>query len=110
MAELLEKGRFKAFNDLSEAAFSGKIVSVTDDKIVFTIENISESPALNVKFNLRDKVSDEIQLSVIFTEGYFTLFPGESRFIDLEFNDLSVKDSKITVESYNNNTQNLLAL
>ncbi|WP_198416720.1 glycoside hydrolase family 2 protein [Marinilabilia rubra] len=105
-----DKGRFKAFNDLSEAAFSGKIVSVTEDKIGFTIENTSESPALNVKFNLRDKASGEIQLPAIFTEGYFTLFPGESRFVELELNNLSLKDSKITVESYNNNTQTLLSM
>ncbi|WP_159102756.1 beta-mannosidase [Marinilabilia salmonicolor] len=105
-----DKGRFKAFNDLSGAAFSGKIESVTDGTIGFTIENISESPALNVKFNLRDKTSNEIQLPAIFTEGYFTLFPGESRFVELELNDLSIEDLKITVESYNNKTQALIAL
>lgn len=105
-----ENGSFKAFNDLSEASFSGKVISVTEDKVGFTIENTSDFPALNVKFNLRDRVSKEIQLPAIFTEGYFTLFPGESRFVELESNNLNIDNSIITVESYNNPTQSLIAL
>jgi len=58
--------------------------------------------ALYVKLNLRDAKTNERILPAYFSDGYFTLMPGESRDIEVDYPD-NRKDAemKITAEAYN---------
>lgn len=99
-------GDFKEFNDLPLVSLTEKIIQkkAGTNQIVFEVKNPSKTPALNVKFNLRNRRNGEILLPAYFSHGYFTLLPGESKRIKVDFPDSKKYDEVyISVDGYNLN-------
>lgn len=103
-------GNFLAFNNLSSPDLK---IKVTDTKkaasveTYFTITNKSSVPAVAVKLDIKDSQTQEIILPAYFSDGYFTLLPGESRKIKVEYPNQN-KDVEIAVDGYNiQNVENI---
>jgi len=100
---------FKQFNSLSKANLKARIISDKQtDKIVFELSNNSSFPVLGIKLGLRDVRSDKRILPAIFSDGYFTLLPDETRRISVGYKRSG--PVSISVEGYNFNNQNLITL
>ncbi len=80
---------FLAFNDLKNVKLDVKISDVVQKKdfvsSYFTISNNTSTPALAVKLNIKGCLSKKIVLPAYFSEGYFTLLPGERKNIKVEY-------------------------
>ncbi len=96
-----ENKGFQELNSLNQAQVTGKLIKTTGNIFTFSISNSSKTPAVSLKLNLRNNVSNEIVLPAYFSDGYFTLLPGESRQLSLTF-DGSIKfPLKVSAEGYN---------
>ena len=97
--------KFFKFNDLQEAELTGKMATKEEGNLVkgtLTVSNSEKVTALNLKFNLRDAKTGERVLPAYFSDGYFTLLPGEERTIEFECDkSLFPKQASITVDGYN---------
>ncbi|MDP4188159.1 MAG: hypothetical protein Q8905_08940, partial [Bacteroidota bacterium] len=67
----------------------------------FQLMNPSKLPAIGVKLNLRDLQTGEILLPAYFSEGYFTLLPGEKKQLRVEYPKFPGKNIVIAVDGYN---------
>ena len=67
----------------------------------FVLTNKSEHPAVDIKMNLRSSGTDEAILPAFFSEGYFTLLPGESRIIELNAPAMPATECYISAEGFN---------
>ncbi|MDE7346127.1 MAG: glycoside hydrolase family 2 [Muribaculaceae bacterium] len=98
---LLESdGNFKYLNDLvsPELSVTGERAN-SDGSRTFTVKNISKTPAVAVKFNIRNMSDMSAVLPTFFSEGYINLMPGESR--EVRFETESVENRILTGEGYN---------
>lgn len=69
----------------------------------FTVKNSSDALAVGVRFSLKDQKSDKYILPAIFSEGYITLLPNESRTVYI---DRQLKEHEsIEIEGINLNQQ-----
>lgn len=103
-------GSFKAFNELSNVTLKGKLVGSRNQAGVIEIElvNGSDSPAISIKLNARDAKTGKRILPAYFSDGYFTLLPGEQRHVtlDCKWSEKAI----ITAEGYNVNSQTLIPI
>jgi hypothetical protein len=97
-------GKFLAFNSLKDVKPELKIESTKSQndvlKTSFIISNPTDVPALAIKLNLKDIAGKEIMLPAYFSDGYFTLLPGESKKLNVEY-PAKFKDVEIAISGYN---------
>jgi hypothetical protein len=101
---------FAAFNELPAPKLVAKVISRTEGKVAFEVSNSSKVTALNLKFNIRDAASKELILPAYFSDGYFTILPGEKRVVLADWADSSSQPKEVVVEGYNLNPVSLLKL
>ena len=101
---------FTDFNNLKEIQLSAKYIKQEGIKLTFEVLNTSKSPAIGIKFNLHDPRSGKLILPAYFSDGYFTLLPGEKRQIVVECNNLNIKNMEVISEGYNLKSQALLII
>jgi hypothetical protein len=76
-----------------------------------TIKNPSNIVAIALKLNLRDSKTGERILPAYFSDGYFTLFPGEEKTIEMEcLENTAGREVHISVEGYNVERQSIESL
>lgn len=95
---------FQEFNDLEKARLTGKILEHKVGKqnfATFQLMNPSKFPAIGVKLNLRDQQTGEILFPAYFSEGYFTLLPGEKKQLRVEYPKFPGKNVAVAVDGYN---------
>lgn len=101
----LQINKFFKLNDLENAELAGNTELTIKGGIVkgkLTISNSGKTAAVNLKFNLRNTKSGSRILPAYFSDGYFTLLPGENRIIEFECDENLLSDkTDITVEAYN---------
>lgn len=102
---------FLQFNTLQNVTLTGKTVikKINGElKTIVEIKNPTKLIALSVKLNLRNAATNERILPAFFSDGYFTLLPGESHIVtvDCAKNRLS-SEMKITAEGYNVKLQDI---
>ena len=105
-----EGGRFDGFNQLAEAHLSAKIVKQQDGKVTFVVTNQTKVPAIGIKLNLRDPYTGKIILPANFSEGYFTLLPGEQKQIAADWNSATTKNTEVIGEAYNMKSHSLVMI
>ena len=105
-----EGGRFDEFNDLGEIRLTAKVVKQQNDMVTFVVSNAAKSPAIGLKFNLRDPKSDKIILPANFSDGYFTLLPGEGKQIVAEWKSSEFNNPEVIVDGYNLKSQSLFVI
>jgi hypothetical protein len=105
-----EGGRFDEFNDLAEIRLTAKVVKQQNDTLIFVVSNTAKSPAIGLKFNLRDPKSGKIILPANFSDGYFTLLPGEKKRMVVEWNSSELKNPQVITEGYNLKSQSLFVI
>jgi hypothetical protein len=93
---------FTAFNQLSNVSLTGKAINVSATKAMVMLENKSNVPAIGIKLNLVDEANN-IVLPAYFSDGYFTLLPGEQKNIMVEYPSAN-KALRIKTDGYNNTT------
>jgi Exo-beta-D-glucosaminidase Ig-fold domain/Glycosyl hydrolases family 2/Glycosyl hydrolases family 2, TIM barrel domain/Glycosyl hydrolases family 2, sugar binding domain len=96
---------FYGFNELQNVELDTKCNFTKDSnnlKARITIKNPSNVAAIALKLNLGDSKTGERVLPAFFSDGYFTLFPGEEKIVQMEFFDNSVDNQfYVSVEGYN---------
>jgi hypothetical protein len=70
-------------------------------RLQIEIANTSTVPVVDIKLNLRNAASGKAILPAYFTDGYFTLLPGERKKIALEAPELGRFPQAITAEAFN---------
>ncbi len=99
------KREFLVFNEIKEIKLDGKVTKEKlggATKTFVQINNPSKNLAISVKLNLRDAATNNRILPAYFDDGYFTLLPGESKKISLDYPaNITRKLVKITAEAYN---------
>jgi hypothetical protein len=101
---------FAAFNELPAPKLVAKVISKSNGKVAFEVSNPSKVTALNLKFNIRDAASKKLILPAYFSDGYFTLLPGEKKVIYAEWSNAVAQPREVVVEGYNLNSLSLLKL
>jgi hypothetical protein len=92
-------GHFKAFNELPVVTVSGKAVRLANGQIKIELENKTKHPAVGIKLDALDN-AEQIILPAYFSDGYFTILPGEMKTILLETaGDKAIE--KMKVAGYN---------
>jgi hypothetical protein len=90
---------YEAFNQLSKVTLVGKQISNQKGITVFEIQNNTTTPAIGIKLNLIDD-KGMIVLPAYFSDGYFTLLPGEKKIVRVGYNESSNKYN-IKADGYN---------
>jgi len=98
--ETVEGGNFQNMNDLNQINLSVVEASSDEEFIYYELKNETDTPALNIKLNALDAATNEVVLPAYFSEGYFTLMPGESRKVKLSKKNIK-KSIKVRVTGYN---------
>jgi hypothetical protein len=96
-----ESSNFEAFNDLEEASLMVKVLKQENGRVSFVISNPTKVPAIGLKLNLRDPMSNKIKLPAYFSDGYFTMLPGEKRQIEVDCIGKNTQNIAIVAEGYN---------
>lgn len=92
-------GHFKAFNQLPVVNLTGKAMQLAGGQISIELENKTKHPAIGVKLDVLDKAA-QVVLPAYFSDGYFTLLPGEKKTVLLDGVDRNAID-KIQLAGYN---------
>ena len=106
-----DSGSFEKFNQLTMADLTGKILSQTSEKagtFEFELVNKGSVPAIGIKLNLRDILTNKRILPAYFSDGYFTLLPGEHRRLTVSSNHIG--EMVISVDGYNVSNQTILTI
>jgi hypothetical protein len=90
---------FTSFNELTSVSLSGKIINSEKGESVFEIQNNSSTPAIGIKLNIVN-INNQILLPAYFSDGYFTLLPGEKKQLKVNYNE-SIKNIRIKTDGYN---------
>lgn len=107
----MEDGSFKALNQLAKVELTGKIINRPKGettKIEFEVSNNTITPAVGIKLNLRNETTKERILPAYFSDGYFTLFPGESRILTVDCNQSGTM--VITTDGYNVTNKSIISI
>jgi hypothetical protein len=72
---------FHSFNNLPAQPLTVKRLAATDGRSVFRVTNPGKKPVVGIRLNMTD-AEGNILLPAFFSDGYFTLMPGEYRDID----------------------------
>jgi len=92
-------GHFKAFNLLPHTAISCKATRPGNGQIRIELENKTTNPAIGIKLDALNK-AEQILLPAFFSDGYFTLLPGEKKVVFLE-SESTGSVEKIRIAGYN---------
>jgi len=106
----LETGRFDQFNQLAESSLAVRLVKQESGRVTFIVSNPGKSTAIGLKFNLRDPESKQILLPANFSDGYFTLLPGEKKQMVADWDPLRIKNPEVIAEGYNLKQRSLLVI
>lgn len=101
---------FKSFNDLLEPDLSVKEIKQENGRVLFVVSNTDKLPAIGLKFNLRDAETKKIILPAYFSEGYFTLLPGEKKQVEVNCADSGIQNAEVIFEGYNLKPQILFSI
>ena len=101
----VENGNFDELGKKTEKPLKAKVLKKEDGKLIFVVSNPAKTSAIGLKFNLLDPESSRIILPAYFSDGYFTLLPGEKRQMEVEWNSLYCNKVKVVVEGYNSKQQ-----
>ena len=102
---------FTAFTKLPKVKLSSEILYQDNKKIVFKLTNKSKYMAISTKLNVRNAKTNERILPAYFSDGYFTLMPGEEKEITLDYPKQETSDNmKVTAEGYNVKKQDLFMI
>ncbi len=107
---LHEGGTFNEFNELPQLKLASRIDHRQDGKVTFTLINRTNTTAIGLKLNLKNPATGKIILPANFSDGYFTLIPGEKKQILVDWNSAAEKNPEIIAEGYNIKSQTLLEL
>jgi hypothetical protein len=91
-------GDFKSFNELPDQPLQAVRVNASGDKIVYRLKNPGKSAVVGIKLNLADAAGN-LRLPALFSDGYFTLLPGETRTLEVECADAA--GLLLRTEAYN---------
>lgn len=97
------KGDFLSLATLAEASLFLTRKSAESGYWKFELVNTSAVPAIGIKCNLADG-SGNILLPAYFSDGYFTLLPGERKEIEIRYPG-DIKNIKIRTEGLNSQVQ-----
>jgi hypothetical protein len=100
-------GSFDEFNNPSETRLSVKVVKQESGKVTFIVSNPTKSTIIGLKFNFRDPKSGKLVLPAGFSDGYFTLLPGEKKQMVADWNPSEIKNPEVIAEGYNLRSQSL---
>jgi hypothetical protein len=92
---------FELFNQTARASLSVKLIKQENSRSLYRVTNTSKVPAIGIKFNLVDLPTGKIILPAIFSDGYFTLLPGEKKEIYLDFAPEKGTSFRVTWEGLN---------
>lgn len=97
------KRSFQQLVALETIQLSGKVAPSRQKGIIaITLENPAKIPATYIKLNLRNTSNNERILPAYFSDGYFTLLPGETRIIQVSYPEsYSGKSVVVTAEGLN---------
>lgn len=91
---------FRALNELSEVKLNA-VVKKRKDMLSVKVSNPSKTLAVGIKLNLENAVSGKQVLPAVFSDGYFNLYPGESRTLTVTYD--CEQPVKLSAEGYNVN-------
>lgn len=105
---------FLGFNELDNVELKTECSFQQDENRILANVNImnpSNIVAIALKLNLRDSKTGERILPAYFSDGYFTLFPGEEKTIEMEcLENTAGREVHISVEGYNVERQSIESL
>lgn len=90
---------FKAFNALPSVELSASLMSSVPNNQSWKISNKSKTPVIGIKLNLLEGTGQAI-LPAHFSDGYFSLMPGEEKIITVKYSTQKVPVS-LQSEGYN---------
>lgn len=102
-----KNGSFDEFNSPSDTRLSSKIVNQEPGKVTFVASNPTKSTIIGLKFNLRNSKSHKLILPAGFSDGYFSLLPGEKKQLVADWDPSVTNDPEVIVEGYNLKSQTL---
>jgi hypothetical protein len=91
-------GDFKSFNELPDQLLQATWVGSSGDRVAYRLQNPGKSPVVGIKLNLADAAGN-LRLPALFSDGYFTLLPGETRTLEVECADAA--GLLLRTEAYN---------
>ena len=104
-----KNGDYTTFNTL--AAPDLRITSLQEivpGKYAMILANEGDTMALSVKLNVRDQINGHALLPAYFSDGYFTMLPGEQKKLWVEFDpSTNIDEYCISVHSYNGGLRKL---
>lgn len=104
--------KFYSFNTMDKVSLAAKgTYLVEGDKVSGELEisNPSETLALTIKLSLRDSDSGKAILPTYFSDGYFSLMPGEKRVVVFDCSKAHLpKKFNISADGYNVERQTML--
>lgn len=92
-------GHFQAFNQLPAADLTCNATRTGKQQIRIELRNKSRHPAIGVRLDALN-AAGEILLPAFFSDGYFTLLPGETKVLYLEMADSELV-RKLSLNGYN---------
>ena len=98
---------YRKLNDIPQADVSSEFSIVEADgttiRTTATLKNHSSTPAFAIRLRLVDDKNQRI-LPVIMDDNYITLLPGESKTIDMEFENQNIAgNTHLLIKQYNYN-------
>lgn len=94
-------GNYTTLNDLPNVTLKLECCRRGED-VIYRISNPEKTIAVGVKLSLEDATSGQQVLPAIFSDGYFNLYPGESREISVKH--FHSKPVRLFAEGYNVNS------
>ena len=105
-----KKHSYEKLNELAPADVEATVSPATDERAVIALKN----PGKETAFFIRLKVTDEkgeLILPSFFSENYITLFPGDSRKIELDLSEAGIegkgKKLRLSLEGWNVNEKSI---
>jgi hypothetical protein len=93
---------FTSFNQLASVSLTATKVTTEKGKTSFLIQNNTNTTAVGIKLNLVDD-NNQIVLPAYFSDGYFTLLPGEKKIVSVNYAK-EISKVKIKTDGYNVNS------
>ena len=103
---LSKSGRsFEKLNELAQTTLQTKLsINATGDKVV-SVSNPGKETAFFIRLKMIDGKSGQLALPIFFSDNYFTLLPGESREISIDFKllpeNFKPEDLQLCLEGWN---------
>ncbi len=98
-----DEASWKELNKLTSAELKHEVSTENSEHTKITLTNTGDETAFFMRLKLIDKNTGDLVLPVFFDDNYITLFPGESRELDLDLSHLSKETNnfQLIVEPWN---------